>query len=244
MKVSSGRIRLSASDLSNHLACRHLTTLDLGAARGELAKPAWADPDSKVRAELGLQFEKRYLAHLAKLEAVGDGRKLEVMSLTEIKHDDQRVLKETAAAMERGVDVIAQGALGDGELFGRPDVLRRMEVGDGKWAWSYEVADTKLARETKATTILQLSLYSELLGKIQGTMPGFLWMVPPGAEFAGEKLRVSEYAAYYRYVKGRVVNAVEGRVFSGKEVASDEWRVASKAQAEACATYPEPVEHC
>src|SRR5271170_6609178 len=101
MKVSSGRIRLSASDLSNHLACRHLTTLDLGAARGELAKPAWADPDSKVRAELGLQFEKRYLAHLAKLEAVGDGRKLEVMSLTEIKHDDQRVLKETAAAMER-----------------------------------------------------------------------------------------------------------------------------------------------
>jgi len=226
MKVSSGRIRLSASDLSNHLACRHLTTLDLGAARGELAKPAWADPDSKVRAELGLQFEKRYLAHLAKLEAVGDGRKLEVMSLTEIKHDDQRVLKETAAAMERGVDVIAQGALGDGEWFGRPDVLRRMEVGDGKWAWSYEVTDTKLARETKATTILQLSLYSQLLKEAQGIEPEFLCVVTPsaGGGFKEEKYRVAEYTAYYRYVRNRLVKSV-----------------AERAERE---TYPEPVEHC
>ena len=34
MKMSAASIRLSASDLSNHLACRHLTVLDLNVAAG------------------------------------------------------------------------------------------------------------------------------------------------------------------------------------------------------------------
>jgi len=259
MKISAGQIRLSASDLSNHLACRHVTTLDLEVARGLRAEPEWAAPDLKVIQELGLRHEAAYLAHLRE-------QGLNVENLGNIDHkNEKRLVAETLALMERGVDVIAQGALRDGKWFGRPDVLRRVERGGGKWAWSYEVADTKLARETKATTILQLSLYSELLGKIQGKMPEFLWVVPPGEGFAGEKYRVAEYAAYYRYVKGRLVGAVDGGVSSEKEVASDEWRVASTkqtqvpastsgtgqyalgfggAQAEACATYPEPVEHC
>ena len=240
MKISSGQVRLSASDLSNHLACRHLTTLDLEVARGARAEPEWAAPDLKVIQELGLRHEAAYLAHLSK-------QGLTVENLGHIDHKQEaRLLAETLALMERGAEVIAQGALRDGEWFGRPDVLRRVERACWKWKWSYEVVDTKLARETKATTILQLSLYSELLGKIQGTVPEFLWVVPPGAGFAGEKYRVSEYAAYYRYVKGRLVGAVGRGVPAVKEVASDEWRVASKAQTEVCATetYPEPVEHC
>src|SRR5580704_9549227 len=126
--------------------------------------------------------------------------------------------------MERGAAVIAQGALRDGQWFGRPDVLRRVAKRSARWPWSYEVADTKLARETKATTILQLSLYSELVGKVQGTMPEFLWVVPPGTAFVGEKYRASEYAAYYRYVRSRLLKAV------GEEASGE--------------TYPEPVEHC
>ena len=204
MKTSMGQIRLSASDLSNHLACRHVTTLDLEVARGLRAAPDWAAPDLKVIQELGLRHEAAYLAHL---RAQG----LNVENLGSIDHkNEKRLLEETLAVMERGVDVIAQGALQDGEWFGRPDVLRRVAGTGGKWDWSYEVADTKLARETKATTILQLSLYSELLGKAQGVAPEFLWVVPPGAGFAGEKYRVGEYAAYYRYVKERLVRAVGG----------------------------------
>ncbi len=240
MKISTGHVRLSASDLSNHLACRHVTTLDLLVARGLRGEPDWAAPDLKVIQELGLRHEAAYLVHL-------DKQGLTVENLGHIDHkDEKRLLAETLALMVRGAEVIAQGALRDGKWFGRPDVLRRVEKPSARWAWSYEVADTKLARETKATTILQLSLYSELLGKIQGTMPEFLWVVPPGAELAGEKYRVSEYAAYYRFVMGRLVGAVGRGVPAVKEVASDEWRVASKAQTEVCATetYPEPVEHC
>src|SRR6266403_1442428 len=218
MKIVGQQIRLAGSDLSNHLACRHLTTLELQVVRGERAAPDWADPDLAIILERGDRHEKDYLAHLA-------AQGLTVENLGHIDHKEEaRLLAETLALMERGAQVIAQGALSDGEWFGRPDVLRRVENASAKWKWSYEVVDTKLARETKATTILQLSLYSELLAKIQGTVPEFLWVVPPGEGFAGEKYRVSEYAAYSRFVMKRLRGAVG-------EGASKE-------------TYPEPVEHC
>src|SRR6267142_2554645 len=218
MKIVGRQIRLAGSDLSNHLACRHLTTLDLQVARGERTAPDRAAPDLKVIQELGLRHETVYLAHLA-------AKGLTVENLGHVEYrEEQRLIAETLALMDRGADVIAQGALSDGEWFGRPDVLRRVEKPSKRWTWSYEVADTKLARETKATTILQLSLYSELLAKIQGTMPEFLWVVPPGEGYAGEKYPVLEYAAYYRHVRKRLLMAVEED--AGKE------------------TYPEPVEHC
>jgi predicted RecB family nuclease len=255
MKISSGHLRLSASDLSNHLACRHVTTLDLEVARGLRAEPDWPAPDLKVIQELGLRHEAAYLAHLRE-------RGLNVENLGSIDHkNEKKLLEKTLELMERGVDVIAQGALRDGEWFGRPDVLRRVARAGGRWDWSYEVTDTKLARETKATTILQLSLYSELLGKAQGVAPVFLWVVPTGMGFAGEKYRVGEYAAYYRYVKERLLRAARNvqrdpRSASGPpqtaspttvggESAAGQYALEfGRAQAEACATYPEPVEHC
>src|SRR5216684_3927261 len=204
MKIVGQQIRLAGSDLSNHLACRHLTTLDLQLARGERTPPDWAAPDLKVIQELGLRHETAYLDHLST-----QGLVVENLGHIDLK-EEGRLLAETLVQMERGVQVIAQGALSDGEWFGRPDVLRRVEGPSKRWTWSYEVADTKLARETKATTILQLSLYSELVAKIQGTMPGFLWVVPPGEGYAGEKYPVLEYAAYYRHVKDKLVRAIGG----------------------------------
>jgi predicted RecB family nuclease len=218
MKIVGRQIRLAGSDLSNHLACRHLTRLDLQLARGERTAPDWAAPDLKVIQELGLRHEAAYLAHLA-----AHGLVVENLGRIDLKEED-RLLAETLALMDRGTQVIAQGALGDGQWFGRPDVLRRVEKPSKRWAWSYEVADTKLARETKATTILQLSLYSDLVAKIQGTVPEFLWVVPPGEGYAGEKYPVLEYAAYYRHVRKRLLKAV------GEDADKE--------------TYPEPVEHC
>jgi predicted RecB family nuclease len=218
MKSVGQQIRLSGSDLSNHLACRHLTTLDLQVAQGARTAPNWADPNLAIILERGDRHQKDYLVHLA-----AEG--LTVENLEHIDHkEEERLLTETLALMDRGAKVIAQGALSDGEWFGRPDVLRRVEKPSERWKWSYEVVDTKLARETKATTILQLSLYSDLLWKIQGTMPEFLWVVPPGEGYAGEKYPVLEYAAYYRHVRKRLLKAV------GEEAGKE--------------TYPEPVEHC
>src|SRR5208282_805156 len=80
----------------------------------------------------------------------------------------------TLAAMKNGIQAIVQAGLGDGDWRGRADVLLRVErlentTSFGKW--SYEVADCKLASETKAETILQLCLYSGLVTELQGLEP-------------------------------------------------------------------------
>jgi predicted RecB family nuclease len=220
MRMVCGEMRLAATDVSNHLACHHLTSLELSVACGERVAPVWEAPDLAVIQELGVRHEARYLAHLA---ASG----LEVLNLPKAG-DEARIAEETLRAMKRGTEVIAQGALRVGRWFGRPDVLRRVAKASRLGAWSYEAYDCKLARETKATTILQLSFYSELLGEVQGgveeSLPEFMWVVPPGSDFRGQEYRVAEYAAYYRYVKGRLEKACED----------------GRAQE----AYPEPCAHC
>jgi predicted RecB family nuclease len=220
MKLASSQIRLSATDVSNHLACRHLTNLELTVARREREGPKWAAPDLRVIRELGLRHEAAYLQSL-----VDSG--LNVVNLADVKSEPQ-LPDETLQAMRRGTDVIAQGALQHTRWFGRPDVLRKVPKPSSLGAWSYEAYDCKLARQTKATTILQLSFYSELLGQILGatsaSTPEFMYVVVPGSGFQIEAYRVAEYAAYYRYVKAQLAKVSEG-------IASAE-------------TYPEPCAHC
>ncbi len=216
MLARSGQIRLSATDLSNHLACRHLTVLDLAVARGSRAAPDFNSPDLRTIQELGLRHEAAYLASLAK-------KGYEVADLREIR-DDEQACNQTMKSMESAVDVIAQGALATGRWFGRPDVLRKVAKPSLFGDWSYEVCDCKLARETKATTILQLSLYSDLLGSVQHLGPEFMYVVPPCSDFAEEAHRIADYAAYFRYVKARLEKSCDC--------------------AEAGPTYPEPCVHC
>ena len=64
MKKYATSIRLSASDLSNHLACRHLTVLDLGVADGERLAPVWISPDAQILQERGIAHENAYIEHL------------------------------------------------------------------------------------------------------------------------------------------------------------------------------------
>ena len=201
MKAISGEIRLSASDLSNHLACHHLTSLDLAVSLGARTAPAWRSPDAEVLQERGMAHENAYLAHL---EAQG----VSILNLRDID-DSERALAETREAMESGVEAIAQATLANGRWFGRSDVLRRVERTSKLGGWSYEVYDCKLACETKAATILQLSLYSELLESIQGVLPESMYVVPPGVDFQPEKYRVLDFAAYYRFVKARLEKAIE-----------------------------------
>src|SRR5260370_289623 len=154
MRILGRQIRLSASDLSNHLACRHLTTLELQVARGGRTAPDWAAPDLKVIQELGLRHEKAYLAHL-----VAQGLKVE--NLGHIDHkEEERLLAETLELMERGAEVIAQGALSDGEWFGRPDVLRRAAKPSHAGGLACEGAGTKVAPGAKTTKRLPAWLYS------------------------------------------------------------------------------------
>src|SRR5450432_2721436 len=147
MKLLSNHLRLSATDVSNHLACRHLTYLELGVANGKRNPPDWRAPDLKIIQELGLQHEARYMKFLAE-------QGLEIVNLS-APASESSIVDATLAAMHRAAAVIAQGALRSGNWFGRPDVLRRVETPSPAFKnWSYEAHDCKLSRETKATTIL------------------------------------------------------------------------------------------
>jgi predicted RecB family nuclease len=201
MKAESGYFRLSATDLSNHLACHHLTSLDLAVAAGERPAPKWTSPDLWILQQRGMQHEDAYLGHLKK-------QGLAILALHDVEVEKQ-ALEETCAAMRKGVDVIAQATLSSGRWFGRSDVLRRVEKPSKLGGWSYEVYDCKLALETKAATILQLALYSELLAFIQEAPPEWMYVVTPAQNFQPEPYRVLDFAAYYRYIKARLEKAAE-----------------------------------
>ncbi len=216
MKNLSGKIRLAATDLSNHLSCRHLTALDLSVARGQRAAPEWRAPDLAIIQELGLRHEASYLQWLQ-----DQGKSF--INLQQIKSEHEAVA-ETLSCMQKGVEIIAQGSLSALPWFGRPDVLAKVDKPSRLGAWSYEAYDCKLSRETKAATILQLSLYSALLQEAQHTEPECMYVVPPGRNFEAETYRRAEYAAYYRYVRKRLENVSEDGAQEN--------------------TYPEPCQHC
>jgi predicted RecB family nuclease len=228
MKLLDGTIRLSATDLANHLACRHLTTLNRAVVEKRLAPPP-KRADLTLLRDLGDKHERAYLTHL---EAQG-------LKLSRSPQDqgeaEPAAAERTLAAMRAGVDVIVQAALVQGRWVGRADVLRRVERPSRLGAWSYEVYDTKLALETRGGSVLQLCLYSDLLAGIQGVTPELMHIVPPRPEFPPESYRVADYAAYYRRVRRRAEEAVD----SSAELARPADGPAAKPE-----TYPEPVAHC
>jgi predicted RecB family nuclease len=231
MKRTGGTLRLSATDLANHLACGHLSQLDLTVARGLRRPPDWNSPDAAILRERGEEHEDAFLTHL---EAKG----LRI-ARPRIDSGDEAGFDRTLAAMRDGADVIAQATLLDGAWFGRADVLRRVPRPSRLGDWSYEVWDTKLARETKGGSVLQICLYSDLLATVQGARPEFMWVVPPRNDFAPDRYRVDDYFAYYRLVRRRL----ESLVGSGSGEAGGSGTGESEAAA-SLPTYPEPVPHC
>jgi len=128
----------------------------------------------------------------------------------------------TLAAMQRGAEVIYQGVLFDGDRWrGYSDFLERVDVASELGSWSYEVADTKLARRVKPYFLLQLCFYSELLAHAQGRSPE--WMHVVLGTHARESFRLAEFAAYYRSVKEQFTRALADGLTD---------------------TYPDPAEHC
>src|SRR5215831_12669160 len=196
VKLDQDTLRLAATDLANHLACRHITTLDIGMAEGRWKPPQFYRPEAEVLKQRGLEHEAQYLAHLEK-----HGRRV-----THLVGEDGEgtALERTEAEMRAGADVIAQATLASGRWLGRADVLLKVNRPSRLGAWSYEALDTKLAQETKAGAVLQLCLYSDLLGELQGAPPEHMHVVPKRPDFPLDSYRVDDYLAYYRLVRRRL----------------------------------------
>ena len=164
----------------------------------------------------GLAHEQAYLEHLR-----AEGLRIAEIS-AEPPTDWASGLEWARAAMQDGFDVIYQPALADETWSGRADFLLRVNRASDLGAWSYEVVDTKLARETRAGTILQLCVYSHLLGKLQGLTPERMHVVAPGEGFKRRPYRCVDYGAYFRLLESGIGSFIQS--------VPD--------------TYPDPVAYC
>jgi predicted RecB family nuclease len=216
MRLTGAQLTLSPTDLANHLACPHVTTLDLAVAKGELPKPKYVAQIAAALRDRGIAHENAYVESL----------KAEGLRIVDLR--DAQLSEEGADAlrcvMQSGADVIVQAPLVVDGWAGLADILRRVERPSALGDWSYEPADTKLAAETKGRTILQLCAYAEMLESIQGIPPQHFYVVTPGSPFVVERYRLDDYRAYYRSVRKRLIDVTTSGIVQ--------------------ATYPEPVEHC
>jgi uncharacterized protein len=77
----------------------------------------------------------------------------------------------TLAAMRTGASIIYRATFLDGDLIGHADFLRKVDKPSTLGNHSYEVIDTKLGRHAKASYVLQLAFYSDLLASVQQAEP-------------------------------------------------------------------------
>ncbi len=211
-------IILSAHDLVGNLYCAHLTNVDLQVAQGTLAKPAQWDPLLDILRERGQRHEQAFLDHLR-----STGVEPFVIAGIDITSN---AIDLTQEAMQTGHAIIVQAALRSGDWVGRADILRRIEKPSTLGKWSYEIIDTKLARETKGGTILQLCLYAQLLTAMQGLEPEYVYVVAPWSDFQPQQYRVADYMAFLR----KAQRAAQAAVEPGTDPAP--------------AIYPHPKEYC
>lgn len=209
MRKSNNQIIFSASDLSNHIHCKHLTNLNYDVVQGLKEKPISNNKVLEVLRERGIDFENSFLIEL---EAKG-------FSIVKIQQDESDARQKTIDAMRQGVDYIYQARLSNDKWQGWADFLIKVDTPSKLGNWSYEVIDTKLSTQTRAGTILQISLYSEIIEEIQSVLPENMHVRTPESEIS---YRVNDYISYLRLIKKRLDIAITAPI----------------------STYPEPCSHC
>ena len=221
-KHADGTVVVSATDLVGYLACDHLATLELERIAGLRKKPERHDPELELLQERGDRHERE---HLERLRAMGRSI-VEIPEVLRSARDPgelRAAAEATRTAMTSGPDVIFQATFFDGRWRGHADFLIRAERPSRLGLWSYDVADTKLARHVKASALIQMCVYADLLEQVQGVPPETLTVVT--GDRVDHDHRYADFAAFHRLVKGRF----EERVFGA---------------AAGPPTYPDPVDHC
>ena len=219
MQVRGDKQICYATDLTNFIGCRHLTALDRLAGHRLAKRPFFDDPMVEILRQRGLDHERAYVQSLA-----ASGK-----TVVDIKRESSWAFEETRRAMREGVDVIVQARLEHGSWAGWADVLLRVEGASQLGEWHYEPVETKLAKETRGATLMQLCLYAELLAELQGTSPAVLRVVVPERDFEPECYRFDEFRAYFRFVRREFEAELQKPLADSVQAAEP---------------YPDPVAHC
>lgn len=204
MQLRDGHLVLSATDITRHVACPHITTLDLAVAEGRLEAP----PDG-VDAQLELVFAQGRAHEAGYLRQLRESRR----RVVEIPQQGRSLAEQerlTVEAMRSGADAVYQATLFDGAWVGFADFLLRNDERPSRLGpWSYDIADTKLARRLTVPALLQMASYAARLTELQGVAPERLVVV------AGDRQehawRLVDVEAYARRVREELTDAVRHR---------------------------------
>ena len=214
MRILQGAVTLSATDLANHLSCRHLTTVDLRLAKGEIAEPTWDNPHARVLQQRGLEHEKAYI----------EGLRAKGLSVVDLSNEPEAA---TWAAMESGVQVIVQASLAGGPWRGRADVLLRVEQPEELEPPRQLVIRSRglqvVARDESGDRASALPLLAASRRNCRALSRNSSMSSGRAPALSRNLTGWRRSRAYYRLVKRALQEAVDGG---------------------AGETYPEPVDHC
>ena len=145
-------LRFSPSDINDFVACTNIVHFKRAVVEGLLRQPETQNSSADLLAKKGDEHERAYLRRLHS----------EGLAVIEIgKMPIENAADATEDAMRKGAGIIYQAAFLHGDWQGHADFLVRVDRPSNLGNWSYEVADTKLARHAKPYFLLQLSFYSE-----------------------------------------------------------------------------------
>ena len=200
MRIHNAKKLFSYQDLRDFTECSFAVDFDLC----DLTEPIERKKNSEwvqILFEKGTEFESDYLASLSRGAVPGK-------QITEIPGDGslEERLRLTHDAMSAGADLIYQAALYFGNWHGYADILRKI---DGKSKYgdhSYEVIDIKSRLEPSPENLLQVSLYTFLLGEIQQALPKRMYIVT--GDLNEHSFKYSDFSHYF----GTVLRAFEAYV--------------------------------
>ncbi len=158
MQKIDGVTVLSPSDLSNHLACRHLSSLNFRTMNGGPKPPKDDDELTEILQKYGAEHESRYLEAL-KTQLAETGKTVIDLDVQRSAHGSYT----TAEIEARAHDVAEAFAAGPNALYqptffnlegeigwiGRADFLVPKELSSNLGNYAFEPYDTKLARIAK-----------------------------------------------------------------------------------------------
>ena len=222
---------LSPTDLSEFLACEHLTNSKVRAWRDERPKlPTADDPHTAIVKRRGDEHESEQIAIL-EAEA---GEKAVDLSISyedrpKTAEEMAQAAERTLEAMRNGPKLITQAPIFDSDSpwfgsaegseapdpedpgaadFGFVDALRRVDgVESALGSYCYEIIEIKLAREPRPKFVHQVSLYSRALARMQGVEPAeALLILGNGNKY---EVNISRFRAAHTQAESRLRDFVE-----------------------------------
>ena len=121
------------------------------------------DPLLNLIKDMGNQHEENIIDKMEKTDSI--------LRIEKDKQNREDSIKQTLLAMKKGEEKIYQAAIGNGTIFGYADLLVKQNGCSNLGDYYYIPYDFKIARHPKATALIQLCCYCDILKSIQELLP-------------------------------------------------------------------------